>query len=345
MKCPNCQNNQKYKDGMICNMCKYHFALNPKEKYGMSDQGFKALLDKLSGAGQFYYTYNQLYAQVYRAIRKKHHPGFLGLSCAGIFLTIIAYSVLVGAFGLGWQYPAAFFFVFMIFAFILNRRSFKLGYDVPGRIIETYKIIHPLENLADGTKFKHLDKTSLDAEFFKYAPERILITEHDDMADMLLLNRFHFDNKTLVVSAQKYPYAAFEACQGFLANHPDIPVLLIHDCSDAGLKMQGKLLTDKSWNLEGRNINNLGLHPKDVDKLKSPVWIPYDKDKTILLQGAAHENIEQGFKMPLDIAPPSSMIGTLGIAMAAGLALLSDDLLAMQRENAGGMDSFGGGFG
>lgn len=345
MKCPKCQNNQKFKYGMICNMCRYHFALNPKEKYGISDAAFKAVLDKLSGGGHYYFTYNQLYAQVYRLIKKKHHTGFLGASCLGVIITVAGSAILIGGFGLGWKSCSALFFTAMVLAYFIGRRPFKLEYHIPAQKIETYKNIHPLDNLADGTKFKHLNKMGLDAEFLKHAPERILIVEHDDMVDMLLLNRFHFDNKTLVLSAQKYPYAAFEACQGFLANHPDIPVLLIHDCSEAGLQMQGKLLTDQSWNLEGKNINNMGLHPKDVEKLKSPIWIPKNKDEKISAQGPPPENIDQGFKMPLDIAPPSAMMGTLGVAAIAGMALLSEELLAMQQENAKGTASFGGGFG
>lgn len=347
MKCPKCLNNQKYKDGMICSSCRYQFALNPKEKYNISDAAFKSTLDRLSVGGQFFYTYNQLYAQIYRAVKKKHSLGFEGCSCLGVFLTIVGSIILifVRGFELGWQYSILLFIVFMILAFIMGRLPFKLEADIPARIIETYNKIHPFENLADGTKFKYLEDRSLDTEFLQYAPERILIVEHDDMVDMLLLNRFHFDNKTLVLSAQKYPGAAFKACQGFLANHTDIPVFLIHDCSHAGLRMQSKLLTDKSWNLEGKNITDIGLHPKDVSNLKSPIWIPDKKNEKILSHGDGAENIDQGFKMPLDIAPPSAITASLGLAMVSGMAILSDDLLAMQQENSAGSGSIGVGFG
>ena len=347
MKCPNCRNNQKYKDGMRCNMCQYKFALDPKEYFNISDAAFKAVIDKLSGAGQFYYTYNQLYVQVYKAVRKKHHVKFFELSCFGIILVLITFA-LMGSFKVRWEYIIAvsfiLFCILMFLTSIASKRPFKLEAKIPARIITTYKSLHPLKNLADGTKFRHLNKKTLDTEFLEYAPEQILITERNDMADMLLFNRFHFDNKTLVLSAKKYPGAAFNACQGFLANHPDIPVFLIHDCSEEGLKMQGKLLTNKSWNLKGKNLNNLGLHPKDVDNLKSPVWIPANKDKNILTQGSAHENINQGFTMPLDIASPSAIIGSLTMAITTGMALLSNELLKAQRESAD-RGGFGCGFG
>jgi len=63
-------NNQKYKEGMVCKSCRYRFALNPKTTPYITDMAFKNAIDRVSGNGQYHFTYNQLFAQVYR-IKKR----------------------------------------------------------------------------------------------------------------------------------------------------------------------------------------------------------------------------------------------------------------------------------
>ena len=262
MKCPGCQANQKYKYGMICNSCGYQFALDPKTQYGISDMAFKLALDRLSGEGNYYFTYDQLYAQIYRLIRKKHHLGLLPLSCLGIFFMIFGTVILIGFLDLEVWATVVLFILIAFSVFRLSRRPFKLPSEIPAQFIEKYRAKHPIDKLVNGKQFQHMNNNRFDEEFLSYAPERILIVERDAMADMLIMNRFHFENKALVVSARKYPRPAFRACQEFLLRHPEIPVLLLHDCSESGVQMQGRLVTDREWNLEGKQINNLGLHPK-----------------------------------------------------------------------------------
>jgi len=77
MKCPECMNNQRYKEGMVCKSCRYRFAFDPYDCTGITDMAFKNAIDRVSGNGQYYFTYNQIFVQVYRIIKKdrKIKPG------------------------------------------------------------------------------------------------------------------------------------------------------------------------------------------------------------------------------------------------------------------------------
>lgn len=217
----------------------------------------------------------------------------------------------------------------------------SISYSKVAGIISKYRKVRSIDRLIDGRNLfeYNLNSKELGDEILQYAPERILIVERNDIANMLILNRFHIEQKTLVVSDQKYPERAFTACQRFLLQHSDIPVVLMHDASEEGLHMKDRLLTDKAWNLEGKNIQDLGLFPKDTDRLKHSMWLPTmpkrGKEKILSNKKMSYKNIQKGYKMPLDIAPPRTVMGVTGLAMATGLALLSDELLAEQQSHSG----------
>jgi len=212
--------------------------------------------------------------------------------------------------------------------------------------ISTYRNLHHIDRLVEGRAFPKPSTEAFDYEIFQYAPDRILIVEWDDIADMLILNRFHLENKTLVVSAQKYPEHAFRVCQRFLSQHPEIPVMLIHDASKEGLRMKESLLSDGFWSLRGKNVQDLGLFPQDAEHLMRPMWLPrYDYGKILCTGKTADENISQGYIMPVDIAPPRAMMGAVSLAAVSGLALLSEEFLAEQQRDASSGSFFGGGFG
>lgn len=354
MKCPQCSSPQKAKDKMICSQCGYLFALNPKEKLKISDFGFKRAVEALSGPEGNYFTYNQLYAQIYRlaekTARKSRRSVVIAICVLGAILTLVLGTVLGDLTPLGsWAYLLVGIVALIVVVRYARRRPRIADRDVKDTI-RAYQAVHPLERLADGEQFKRMDEGAFDREFLNYAPERILIVERNDMADMLLLNRFHIENKALVVSAHRYPPQAFRACREFLSRYPDLPVAVMHDASTEGLHLKERLLADKHWNLQGKEIQDLGLFANNVDTLKNPIWLPPGRPGAGVTESAAgkssEENIQRGLRMPLDIAPPRAMMGVAGLAMIAGMALLSDELLAEQRRRATDTSSADrGGFG
>ena len=343
MKCPQCNGNQRYKDGMTCNSCGYRFALDPKKAPNLSDMAVKKVLDRLSGSGQYAFTYTQLFAQVHRMLLKKKRGERVG--CAVVFW--IGMIVIGGFIVTNLPYWPVFVALAAVFAVWMTlkivRRPAKLPEDQVSSVIAQYIGAHPLEGLATGKRLLHNGDAGWDDALFEHAPQGILIVERDDMAEMLILNRFHLDNKTLVVSANRYPPRAFKACRQILDKWPEVPVSVIHDASQKGHRLRNDLLNDPAWGLKGRKIQDLGLHPHDVDRLKRPVWVP-EKDagkKAVIQTGQPVENIQAGYRMPLDIAGPRALMGSMGLAMVVGAALLSDELLAEQQRGLAG----GGGFG
>lgn len=352
MKCPQCLKTQKYKEGMVCKSCGYRFALSPKEPLAISDKAFQSVINKLSGPDGNYFTYDQLYNQIYRLARKKARQArigcivLLGVFCAAVlvFVSIPLLSVID---------PGRVVFIGILAGLSLTgiiyyaRSPIAVNHATVANKIEAYQAFHPIEKLATGDYFRHRSSQEISAEFFAYAPERILIMERDDIAEMLILNRFYLENKTLVVSANKYPDEAFQACQEFLSYHPELPVLLLHDASSKGVRMKKTLLADKTWALSGKNVQDLGLLPENLKQLKEPLWIPVDKSQSATPRpGTPEESIRAGLRLPVDLLAPKLFMSTIALSTLIGAPLLSEELLLQQQKyTVTDSASSGGGFG
>lgn len=347
MKCPDCSTSHKLKEGMVC-ICGYRFALDPTQPPHISDIGLKNAVDKVSDNHNYYFTYNQLYAQVYRTIKKMKRKERIAFT---IFLCVLAGFVLLFITLAAGRAPAWLYVLLTIGILLFAFRKINILQETIVEVIKTYNQAHPIKSLVDGKQLHRIDIKEFDKDIFQHAPEHILIVERDDIAEMLILNRSYFENKTLVVSANKYPDIAFRAYKAFIAKHPDIPMAILHDASRHGHHMMNRLIEDKAWELEGKNITDLGLSPQDVVRLKRPIWMTGDSTtlsgRSQISPGKSSvENIEKGLVMPVDIAPPTAMMGTVTLAVMTGYALLSEELLAEQRRMA--VDSgapSGGGYG
>ncbi len=353
MLCPQCKRNHKYADGMSC-ACGYRFALNPKQPPHISDMGFKRILDRLSMNGEFYFTKNELISQLYRILQKKRKSnwGYLGV-VSGI-------CTLLALFVLGKLFPTiithisenmfviivGILFIFFAILFWLLYKP-KIPFDQAKSLIEKYTQLHSLNRLATGSRLNALKSGQADGELLShFPPERILIVQRDDLAEMLILNRFHFHHKTLVVSAGKYPGRIFDICQRLLLQSPDIPVMILHDLSHSGMRMESRLREDPAWNLANRDIRDLGLRMGDIEKLKNPLWFPGQRlppaKKKIMKSKKAVAMYQSGYMVPADLAQPRLIMGMLGLALTTGLAFLSPELMAhMQDDTAGSSGGFG----
>lgn len=339
MRCPECSNKQKATAGKTCRKCGYVFALDPKEPPHLTDRQMKKVIENLTGSGGYFFTFNQLYAALYRMVSKKRSKKRIPVAVVLVVLTIIAFFaareaslwaavalVVAAAAGIGW----------------FLRRRVVPAHEPLVQAINRYRQFHPVTNLVDGTKFKReASKETLKQELFNYAPERILVCQHDDMVDMLVLNRFHFENKTAVIGASKYPIHVFAACQKFLEKRPDLPVEILHDASLEGCKLKDRILEDASWNLRDKNVKDLGLSLEDAANIKSPIWIPSQRMSGSHSKDPVEGQIQRGMKMPVDFAAPGVFLGALAFAAAAGFALMSTELLAEQAKKK----DTGGGYG
>ncbi len=352
MKCPKCHHNQRYREGMTCRECRYRFALSPKVPPNLTDLGMIRIIDRLSTFGQFYFTRHQLLAAVYRMLVRKRTRS-RRLSAVVWAIVLGGSGIIFGGFPVMfplWVY-GAFLLAVVWLAVWIARRPVKIRFGEVDGAVTTYLTVHPPDRLADGTAFSKTPPPPFDDELAAYAPEQVLIVERDDIADMLILNRYHLEQKTLVVSARKYPQAAFTAFKRFIAAHPDLRVVLIHDLSKAGHRLRNDLESDPDWGLPRGAIVDLGLHHTDVDRLKTPLWLPTTKvsgklDRArIETEGRAIDQLQSGRYVPVDAAPPRTMLAAFTLAVAAGLPLASEELLALQAQDAASGGVGTGGFG
>lgn len=350
MKCPECMGTQRHKDGMKCHSCGYQFALDPKKPPHITDIALKNVIDRISGNGQYYFTYDQLFAQVYRIIKKKQNNDLGCLVFPFVLTGLFIFAIL--------HISIPFLEVGILILYVIlgvggivryAGRPVTIPCSRVSRTISVYQKTHPIDRLVKSRMFQKLTPEDFDDEIFQYAPERILIVEREDIADMLILNRFPLEHKTLVVSEQKYPEHAFNACQQFLSQHPEIPVILIHDASGKGLRMKKRLSDDDDWNLrEKKNVQDLGLFPREMNRLRQPIWLPPGASVYGEILGAeksANEKISKGYRMPVDTAPPAEMMGSVSFALVSGLILLSEEFITEQHRRTSVYVDFGEGFG
>jgi hypothetical protein len=324
---------------MSCRHCSYRFVLNPKQSPFISDGFLLKQIKTLSGQGHYYITVDQIVTGLMRAIQGKKNLYF----AAKVIALLAALLIIVILYKSGdWGQSKLLNFLFIAVAVAgyfhfqsIRTRAGKARTDLSFAhlIVDTvrsYLEVHPHPKVVDGKRLEYNGSLPLQKELADYAPDRILIVQHNDLADMLVLNRFHFENKTLVLSASKYPGFIFKYYGECIRKFPDIPVHLIHDASPHGIKMKETLLKDPEWHLAGKNVWDLGLFQEDVAKMKRPIWLP-----------AKAAGIKD-MRIPVASLNSKAMLGTFSMAVFAGLALLSDELIEKGSRYA---DKIDGGYG
>ncbi len=353
MKCPRCGSREPIKEGAVCRVCTYFFTLNPNRAPYISDNEFKLAVGRLSGLGIRYYTYNQLYAAIHRLARRntrrRRIKGVVGLAIGLIAVTLLLrYHIDSGLGYAHWPSTLVFCIGFLgILGYAV--RPIAVSHVSVVNAVSAFRTSNALEHLADGEHFSDSADVLID-EVVLYAPERVLIVERNDLADMLLLNRFHVENKTMVLSSYRYPTVAFKALQDILNRFPDIPVFLLHDASAEGIRMKERLQADPKWPLHGKGLHDLGLFPEEIKDIKRPVWIPSGRrnlvsGKKSVPAKSPSENIAQGFRMPVDVAPPPALLGTAGMALLTGYPLLSERMRHYRAQQGLAGDVFTPGYG
>ncbi len=324
MRCPECNHNQKYKDGTRCNKCRYQFVFRKKEDR-ISDFALRQTVQRLSDNGQQAFTTTQLALAICRLWRKKT----LGPVGCGVVAIIV--SAIVGLFAFSkwsWWGGALILALLLPLAIWLGRQEkSKLPFDKARKIVDQYHQAHPIQALADGTAFRHQAATP-DLQDPHYAPERILVVERDDLVDMLVRNRFHLSAKAVVVSRTGYPERVFTACREFLRNHPDTPVQLVHDASPQGFAFAAQLADDSKWRFAHQRLTDLGISRSVLDNTSLLPWLSTRRfRRNGAFGGNPAKMLRAGYRVPLDYIGPKPLIGLLSAAVVGGLLLLAPEVL------------------
>lgn len=330
---------------MTCR-CGYRFALNPRERPFISDVVVFRTIGRLSDFGSRFFTYNQLYVQLYNRLLRKKRRDRIMVAVLLAFASVAgsaALAALTGSTVLAGLAAAAAAAGLLLFV----RRSVFISYDLVAKTLQIYTAAYPPANMVDGTRFEKAPPNGFQGDFLQFSPEKILIVDRNDIVDMLLLNRFYIEQKVLVLSAKQYPSHVFSACCKILEAHPEVPVMLMHDASREGYAMKRRLLTDPAWPLTEANVKDLGIHPWDVDQARRTFWMPAGLSSQTLSGPipagvSAAEVIRKGFVVPLDALPPRKLTALISLSLISGFALLSPDLAALQIQQDGGDRTSGG---
>jgi len=313
MRCPDCNHNQKYREGTRCTKCGYQFVFRKKDD-NITDYSLRQIIRRLSDNGQYEYAFTatQLALDICRSWQGK--GGLIG----GLIFTVAISLILFFFFKLHW---IASIIVLMIgiplMTWINQRQKITLPFHKASALIRRYHQVHPISTLADGTAFQQ--QNGSEPEALPYAPERILVVERDDLVDMLVRNRFHLTSKTAVISRNGYPSTMFAACQKFMRDHPNTPVHLLHDASLSGLGMAAQLGAD--W----RGVD-LGINRQTLDSCNGKLpWLPRDDQTKAGMWSVQHtQMLGRNYRVPIDFVGPKPLLGLLSAAVIAGaLALMT----------------------
>jgi hypothetical protein len=310
MRCPDCNHNQKYREGTRCAKCGYQFIFRKKDD-NITDYSLRQIIKRLSDNGQYAFTVTQLALDICRSWQGK--GGLIG----GMIFTIVIALILFFFFELHWSASIIALVIGIPLTIWINQRQkTALPFHKASALIRRYHQAHPISALADGAAFQQ--QNANEPEALSYAPERILVVERDDLVDMLVRNRFHLTSKTAVISRNGYPSAMFAACQKFMRDHPNTPVHLLHDASLSGFGMGVQLGAD--W----RGVD-LGINRQTLDSCSGKLpWLPTaDQTKAGIWSIQHIQMLGRNYRVPIDFVGPKPLLGLLSTAVIAGaLALI-----------------------
>lgn len=331
MRCPDCNHNQKYRDGMRCGKCGYQFILRKKTD-GLSDQSLRQIIRRLSDNGQYAFTETQLLLEICRYWRRSATKGMIGgLIVAAAFLAIFGWVS-------GLWLISLIVFGLVVFLMLWKNQHQKTHLPLPKarQLFQRYQQSHPIVELADGRAF--LQQATAEEPYGEdYAPERILIVERDEWVDLLVRNRFHLTHKTAVLSRSGYPQRVLEECRTFLRRYPNTPVQLLHDGSLAGFNLKAQLSNDPNWPLGGQALIDVGLSQDALQKAGQLPWLPINPQSQGRLSTNVVKMLNAYYRVPLDCLGPKASLGLIGTALLAGGLLLPERSAA---SDSGGSESF-----
>ena len=318
MKCPECGTNRKHKEGMACS-CGYKFILDPKKTPYVSDGKFLALIRSVSGNDTYYFTRNQLYAQW---CRRKNRHRIVAVVCLVIAAGMLSIPFMVGAK-----------LVPMIFLSAMGALLACIGIGIlvsgPPKESEVDNLLMTWQN-AGGKIDKLIEKPRLqppppewsEPDIYDYGVERLVIVERNLLVDLLVLNQFHAQQNALVISEKGYPEYLVDRARDALISNPELPVFLLHDATTIGMGMGERLATGNMLPLDGHPVIDLGLFPKDVERM--PGMKPV---------GAKNK----GYHVPVDYLLFATLAGGMTTALAQEVAL--GQLMAQQQSWSDGGDT------
>ena len=340
MKCPNCGHNHSAREGRACSKCHYRFVFGKTD--GITDNRVMLLIKRLGEDGRYYLTRTQL-ALGLAQLRSQYGPLYavvpfalgavVAFTIGGLFIDS---TPLLGVFGalVGFMAVSVGSRALLIKLFPNRPASYRQA----RQLLERYHRAHPIDKLAIGGAFAHPGPgTRMEPG---YAPERMLVVEREDLADALLSNGFHLEQRCVVVTVDGYPPHVFKACQEFVKRHSELPIYLLHDASAQGFRALERLETRPEWQFARGRVRDLGITREQL-RQSSRQTLPWlIKGGETVVHSSDHEKMLKAHGwVPVDYAPPPALQGALAAGLVAGMLSLPDPAAAV--DGGGGADGAG----
>lgn len=264
MRCVKCTEDSKKKDRAAgrCPKCGEPFAFDPTTGEP-SDMAFQHWIDRVSGKGRVRFVPEQLYYEARRASwaalpgKRAGRAGCLGMLAIGA-LVMGLLAPLTGGLTLLVAIPAAL----GLFAWLATGGPKPLDPITFDALWKKWIAAHGSPaSLAARPKpapRHRADSAELDA----YSFDRAVITDNAEIVDVLVSNRFHFENNCAVLSIDGHPRGAFEQIRRMLRNNPRIEVFALHDATVAGCRLAHRLRHDPEWFRDVGRVYDVGLRPE-----------------------------------------------------------------------------------
>ncbi|EAY29297.1 hypothetical protein [Microscilla marina] len=262
MKCPKCEHEQKYKEGMTCLSCKYKFIIDPKEKGHLNDYKMKLRIEQVSQSGQVYFTPRQLYA-LYRGKFKKSYA-----------LTMLVFGAIVISLFLAGGSPEGAVVVGVGFTIAILYEVFKKSWLSEQNFLATFnhwytrsELVKEVKHLVLQPELK-LPKNVREKDIYNYGVEAVIVTDQDVYVDLFVKNNYHTQYKALIISKHLYPTYLTPRLKQLLQEKPDLPLFFIHDATLEGLQTMTQFRNRAELATEGHPCIDLGLTPAHFNQLK-----------------------------------------------------------------------------
>lgn len=296
MKCPNCNRNHKYSEGMVCS-CGYHFVFNPKRDQ-FSDGKFATAVNRAGNNGTYVFTKNQLYTSFLRT-REEH------IGCLIVMLSIAVIAAIVGlAAGIPQlAFPALFVAVVSLLMFLKAKKSPITSRRKFDAFLSRWLAQNKIPNLIEQPQMFQSPPNWPEPDIYNYGVDKILVVQHDLLVDLLVKNNFHAEQACLVVSVNHYPQYIWQRAEAILQGQAPTNVFILHDATTPGLRAAERFKASHSPLLAGNTILDLGLFPGDANKMpilgalkleKESMNVPVDVMPYAYLQGLLSQSMQEG---------------------------------------------------
>ncbi len=230
---------------------------------GISDAEWQELMARASGEGRHFFSENQLYLAYARnkvvVTRYIARRGLIGLCMIVLGLATWVYALkadwgLTLVFGIAVTLTG----VGMVGTGVVTRRD-PAAREPITRWLAKWTAARGAKNL--------VTEATLSGAGLEYLPAEVVclvITQHDQLVDLLLKNGAHRALSALIVAESGYPSALANEARRLLGTRADLKVIAVHDATPQGVAMLARLQKSGAFPLAQRSVLDAGLFPADV---------------------------------------------------------------------------------